>query len=56
MKKIFLMISLIFLNGFQAKTINDSLYISSHFNPIVFDDCDAWDVLQETDLPVLNLY
>lgn len=41
MKKIFLIISLILLNGFQAKTINDSLYISSHFNPIVFDDCDA---------------
>lgn len=29
------------MNRFQAKTINDSLYISSHFNPIVFDDCDA---------------
>lgn len=35
------MIVLVFLDRFQAKTINDSLYISSHFNPIVFDDCDA---------------
>lgn len=33
--------SCILLNILHAKTTNDSLYISSHFNPIVFDDCDA---------------
>jgi hypothetical protein len=41
MKKIFLMISLLLLNLFQAKTMNDSLYISDPFKPMVFDDCDA---------------
>ncbi|MCA6066790.1 transporter [Chryseobacterium sp. RG1] len=41
MKKIFLMISFQLLNIFQAKTMNDSLYIFHPFNPVVFDDCDA---------------
>lgn len=41
MKKIFLIIGLILLNGFQAKTIHDSLFIPKYFNPVVLDDCDA---------------
>jgi len=41
MKKIFLIIGLILLNELQAKITHDSLYIPNHFNPIVFDDCDA---------------
>lgn len=41
MKKIFLIIGLILLNGFQAKTIHDSLFIPKYFNPVILDDCDA---------------
>ncbi|UMQ40228.1 transporter [Chryseobacterium sp. Y16C] len=41
MKKIFLIIGLILLNGFQAKTIHDSLFIPKYFNSVVLDDCDA---------------
>lgn len=29
------------LNNFQAKAINDSLYIQNDFNEMIFDDCDA---------------
>lgn len=41
MKKVFSIISLSLLNLFQAKAIDDSLYISKSFDPIIFDDCDA---------------
>lgn len=35
------MISLILFYNFQAKTINDSLYIQNDINEMIFDDCDA---------------
>ncbi|MCD1118943.1 transporter [Chryseobacterium turcicum] len=41
MKKIIFMISLILFYNFQAKTINDSLYIQNDINEMIFDDCDA---------------
>jgi len=41
MKKIIFIISLISLNSFQAKTMNDSLYISKDVNEILFNECDA---------------
>ncbi|AYN00462.1 transporter [Chryseobacterium sp. 3008163] len=42
MKKIIFIISLISLNSFQAKTVNDSLYISNNFqDEILFNECDA---------------
>ncbi|MCW3162134.1 transporter [Chryseobacterium oryctis] len=41
MRKVFFMIGLVLFNMNQAKTVNDSLYISNDFKSIVFDDCDA---------------
>jgi hypothetical protein len=41
MKKIIFIISLISLNSFQAKTMNDSLYISKDLSEILFNECDA---------------
>jgi hypothetical protein len=56
MKKIFLTLGLAGCFFSQAKEIHDSLFIPKEYNPISLMIVMRVAALQETVLPVLNLY